>query len=97
MSVAVICLSLPSGHRLLRFSKRSVNKRKSRSKTNIGPEEKITKHLDRVPFEDGIRQLAKNVSVFYVQDAKTSSPYRAGGRAVRSKRNDRSDQNGLTA
>ena len=41
--------------------------------TNIGPEEKITKHLDRVPFEDGIRQLAKNVSVFYVQHAKTNA------------------------
>ena len=41
--------------------------------TNIGPEEKITKHLDRVPLEDGLRQLGKNVSVFYAQDAKTKA------------------------
>jgi hypothetical protein len=41
--------------------------------TNISPEEKITKHLDRVPLEDGIRQLAKNVSVFYAQDPKTNA------------------------
>jgi hypothetical protein len=41
--------------------------------TNIGPEEKITKHLDRVPLEDGIRQLGKNVSVFYAQDANTKA------------------------
>jgi hypothetical protein len=41
--------------------------------TNISPEEKITKHLDRVPLEDGIRQLAKNVSVFYAQDARTNA------------------------
>lgn len=41
--------------------------------TNIGPEEKITKHLDRVPLEDGIRQLGKNVSVFYAQHAHTKA------------------------
>jgi hypothetical protein len=41
--------------------------------TNIGPEEKITKHLDHVPLEDGIRQLGKNVSVFYAQDANTKA------------------------
>jgi len=41
--------------------------------TNIGPEEKITKHLDRVRLEDGIRQLGKNVSVFYAQDANTKA------------------------
>ena len=41
--------------------------------TNIGPEEKITKHLDHVPLEDGIRQLVKNVSVFYAQDANTKA------------------------
>ena len=41
--------------------------------TNIGPEEKITKRLDRVPLEDGIRQLGKNVSVSYAQDANTKS------------------------
>lgn len=41
--------------------------------SNIGPEEKITTRLDRVPLEDAIRQLAKNVSVYYVQDAKTNT------------------------
>jgi hypothetical protein len=35
--------------------------------TNIGPEQTITARLDRVPLEDGIRQLATNVSVFYAQ------------------------------
>jgi len=39
--------------------------------SNIGPEEKITTRLERVPLEDGIRQLAKNVSVFYTQDARS--------------------------
>ena len=38
--------------------------------TNIGPEEKATIHLDRVPLEDGIKQLAKNVTVFYTKDPK---------------------------
>lgn len=41
--------------------------------SNIGPEEKITNRLDRVPLEDGIRQLAKNVSFVYAQDAKSNS------------------------
>jgi type II secretory pathway component GspD/PulD (secretin) len=41
--------------------------------SNIGPEEKITARLDRVPLEDGIRQIAKNVSVIYAQDAKTNT------------------------
>jgi hypothetical protein len=35
--------------------------------SNIGPEEKITLRLDRVPLEEGIKQLAKNVTVFYAQ------------------------------
>ena len=35
--------------------------------SNIGPEEKITTSLNRVPIEDGINQLAKNVTVFYAQ------------------------------
>jgi hypothetical protein len=39
--------------------------------SNIGPEEKITTRLERVPLEDGIKQLAKNVSVFYAQDPKS--------------------------
>ena len=38
--------------------------------SNIGPEEKITIRLDRVPLEEGIKQLAKNVTVFYTQDPK---------------------------
>jgi hypothetical protein len=36
--------------------------------TTIAPEEKITIRLDRVPIEAGIRQLAKNVTVFYDED-----------------------------
>ena len=38
--------------------------------SNIGPEAKITIHLDRVPLEDGIKQLAKNVTVFYTENPK---------------------------
>ena len=38
--------------------------------SNIGPEEKITIHLDRVPLEEGIKQLAKNVTVFYTENPK---------------------------
>ena len=38
--------------------------------SNIGPEEKITIHLDRVPLEEGIKQLAKNVTVFYTENLK---------------------------
>jgi hypothetical protein len=38
--------------------------------TNLGPEEKVTIRLERVPLEDGIRQLAKNVSVFYTENTK---------------------------
>jgi hypothetical protein len=41
--------------------------------TSIGSEEKITIRLDRVPLEDGIRQLAKNVSVFYAQDPRSNT------------------------
>lgn len=36
--------------------------------TNVAPEEKITIRLDRVPIEEGIRQLAKNVSFFYAEN-----------------------------
>src|SRR5262249_23034255 len=38
--------------------------------SNIGPEEKITMHLDRVPLEEGIKQLAKNVTVFYTENSE---------------------------
>ena len=38
--------------------------------SNIGPEEKITIHLDQVPLEEGIKQLAKNVTVFYTENPK---------------------------
>jgi hypothetical protein len=38
--------------------------------SNIGPEEKITIHLDRVLLEEGIKQLAKNVTVFYTENPK---------------------------
>ena len=41
--------------------------------SNIGPEEKITIRLDRVPLEDGIKQLAKNVTVFYTENPKDKS------------------------
>jgi hypothetical protein len=36
--------------------------------SNIGPEEKITIHLEQVPLEDGIKQLAKNATVFYTEN-----------------------------
>lgn len=42
--------------------------------SNIGPEEKITLRLDRVPLEEGIKQLAKNVTVFYAQDPNDKTP-----------------------
>jgi hypothetical protein len=38
--------------------------------SNIGPEEKITIHLDQVPLEEGIRQLAKSATVFYSENPK---------------------------
>jgi len=37
---------------------------------NIGLEEKITIHLNRVPLEEGIKQLAKNATVFYAENPK---------------------------
>lgn len=40
---------------------------------NIGPEEKVTIHLDRVPLEEGIKRLAKNVTVFYTENPKDKS------------------------
>jgi biopolymer transport protein ExbD len=39
--------------------------------SNIDPGEKITTRLDRVPLEDGVKRLARNVSVFYAQDSET--------------------------
>jgi hypothetical protein len=41
--------------------------------SNIGPEEKVTIHLDRVPLEEGIKLLAKNVTVFYTENAQDKS------------------------
>ena len=38
--------------------------------SNIGPEEKITIQLDQVPLEEGIKQLAKNATVFYAEYPK---------------------------
>lgn len=38
--------------------------------SNIGPEEKITIRLDQVPLEEGIKQLAKNATVFYAENPK---------------------------
>ena len=38
--------------------------------SNIGPKEKITILLDRVPLEEGIKQLAKNATVFYAENPK---------------------------
>jgi hypothetical protein len=38
--------------------------------SNIGPEEKITIQLDRVPLEEGIKQVAKNATVFYAENPK---------------------------
>ena len=41
--------------------------------SNIGPEEKVTIRLDRVPLEEGIKRLAKNVTVFYAENPKDKS------------------------
>jgi hypothetical protein len=38
--------------------------------SNIGPEEKITIDLVRVPLEQGIKQVAKNATVFYAENPK---------------------------
>jgi hypothetical protein len=38
--------------------------------SNIGLEEKITIQLDQVPLEEGIKQLAKNATVFYAENPK---------------------------
>jgi hypothetical protein len=36
--------------------------------SGLGSKENITAKLDRVPLEEGLKQLAKNISIFYVQD-----------------------------
>ena len=41
--------------------------------SNIGPEEKVTIHLERVRLEEGIKQLAKNVTVFYTENPNDKS------------------------
>ena len=41
--------------------------------SNIGPEEKVTIRLERAPLEDGIKQLAKNVTVFYTENPDDKS------------------------
>jgi hypothetical protein len=38
--------------------------------SNLGPEEKITIDLVRVPLEEGIKQVAKNATVFYTENPK---------------------------
>jgi hypothetical protein len=38
--------------------------------SNIGPEVKITLDLVRVPLEEGIKQVAKNATVFYTENPK---------------------------
>jgi hypothetical protein len=42
--------------------------------SSIAPEETITIHFDRLPLEEGIRKLAKNVSLSYAQDSKEKAP-----------------------
>jgi hypothetical protein len=42
--------------------------------SGIGPEQKITIQFDRVPLEDAIKKLSKNVSIFYTQDPKDNRP-----------------------
>ena len=41
--------------------------------SNIGAEEKVTIHLERVPLEEGIKRLAKNVTVFYTENPRDKS------------------------
>jgi len=42
--------------------------------SSIGPEEKITIQFDQTPLEDGIKQLAKNVTFFYAEDSNNKNP-----------------------
>ena len=41
--------------------------------SNIGPEEKVTTHLDRVPLEEGIKRLATHATIFYTENPKDKS------------------------
>ena len=41
--------------------------------SNIGRDEKITIHLDQVPLEEGIKQIAKNATVFYAENPADKS------------------------
>ena len=67
-------LSLDAKHTPLVQIFREIGKQaKITFESNIGPEEKVTIHLDRVPLEDGIKQLAKNVTVFYTENPKDKS------------------------
>ena len=38
--------------------------------SNIGRDERITIHLDQVPLEEGIKQIAKNATLFYAENPK---------------------------
>jgi hypothetical protein len=42
--------------------------------SDIGPEEKVTIQLDHVALEDAVKQLAKNVTIFYAEDPKRKTP-----------------------
>ena len=41
---------------------------------SIAPEEKITIQFERVALEEGLKRLAKNISIIYTQDPKDKSP-----------------------
>ena len=41
---------------------------------SIAPEEKITIQFERVALEEGLKRLAKNISVIYTQGPKDKSP-----------------------
>jgi hypothetical protein len=41
---------------------------------SIGPEEKITIQFERVVLEEGLKRLAKNISIVYTQGPKDKSP-----------------------
>ena len=42
--------------------------------SSLGPDEKITIQLDRVPLEEAFKRLAKNVSLFYSQGSEDKTP-----------------------
>lgn len=41
--------------------------------SNIAPDEKISIQFDRIPLEDAMKRLAKNVSFSYAQDSNTKN------------------------